>query len=713
MISVFILRAFLDSEEYLWYCTKEMKELSPKGFLHEKPTGSARNEKKLYFAYRSFWPEIETMKKFRECGIDTFTFMVSNVTNSLGLPYTKYPPVWKWNGKYDLDAFDRQIGDILNAIPDARLMCLIDLNTPQWWTRYLGAFGVRYDSFYDLGKISASSTWRRDTTEYMQILLRHAEKNYADNLVAYMLGCGAATEWHDRSRGEESVYRLTAYRQWQVEHGMKPTDIPPRLARDAGSYDFDRSFFEPLSYFNGIDPTGCYDKLFPEGFGLMRTTEKNREAIDYWRFCNEYNADTAGFFLRKAREAVRGDVELGMFFGYAFGYWTMTSGHMDYERLLDSPDLDFVMAPISYLGRGMGRGSTSVTVGKTIALKNKRMLQEMDQRTYTSNHKLAEYVELPDPLKHRAEETEWKDATDSRELAKKFVMASDGIWKNDDEIAAGIKRETAFCLINGDSLWWFDMWGGFYKGEKVFAVLKQVKEIWDEQSSRPFADVSEILMVVDPDNMYFINDMDARSGTFQFGTVNALSLAGIPYSVCSFNDIEELEMSRFRLVIFCHPFELAERHMRVLKKNVLNDNRSVLWLYGPGIINNGKWDPGNVKTICGTEFGADGLGACHMEGWKSLYVHYPYTLTPEIIHQVAVDAGCHVYCSKIRPVFANSRLVAVHTGIAEILAVTFRKKYRSVVELFSGKEYSDTLCLEINSSGPDTFLFLCEEDPAG
>ena len=113
-------------------------------------------EKKQYFAYRSFWPEIETMKKFRACGVDTFMFMVSNVTNSIGTPYTKYPPVWKWNNIYDLDAFDRQIGDILEAIPDAKLMCMIDLNTPQWWTRYLGAFGVKYDSFYELGKIAAS-----------------------------------------------------------------------------------------------------------------------------------------------------------------------------------------------------------------------------------------------------------------------------------------------------------------------------------------------------------------------------------------------------------------------------------------------------------------------------------------------------------------------------------------------------------------------------
>ena len=666
-------------------------------------------KKNQYFAYRSFWPELETMKKFRECGVDTFMFMVSNVANSLGTPYTKYPPVWKWNNIYDLNAFDRQIEDILKAIPDAKLMCMIDLNTPHWWTRYLGAFGVKYDSFYELGKISASQTWRRDTADYMQVVLQHAEKNYSNHLVSYVLGCGGATEWHDRSRGEESIYRLAAYRQWQLEHRKTPTDIPSRMLRDSGAYDFDKTYTEPLSYYNGIDPTGCYDKLFPDGFGLMRTPEKNQEAMDYWRFCNEYNADTAKFFLGKARDTIRPDKELGMFFGYSFGYWTMTAGHLAYERLLDSPELDFLMAPISYCGRGIGHGSVSMTVRESISLRGKRMLQEMDQRTYTSNHKLADYIELPDPLKNSAEKVEWTDATDSKELAKKFCMATDGIWKNDDEIAAGMKRETAFCLINGDSLWWFDMWGGFYRGEKVFATLKQVKKIWDEQIKYPSCDISEILMVLDPDNMYLLNDMDARCGNFNKKPHAALSILGMPYTVCSFNDIEQMEMERFKLVIFCHPFELTTKHRNVLERHVLNSNRSVLWLYGPGIVNGGKWDSDNVEKVCGTAFGTGGLNIKKMADWTSIYIHDPNTLTPENLQEVAIGAGCHAYCSKLRPIFANDRLVSVHTGIAETLHISFSKSYGEITELFSGKKYFNTNKIDITTTGPDTLIFLCED----
>ena len=666
-------------------------------------------EKKQYFAYRSFWPEIETMKKFRACGVDTFMFMVSNVTNSIGTPYTKYPPVWKWNNIYDLDAFDRQIGDILEAIPDAKLMCMIDLNTPQWWTRYLGAFGVKYDSFYELGKIAASKTWRRDTADYMKIVMEHAEKKYSEHIDAYILGCGGATEWHDRSRGEESVYRLAAFRKWQQEHGKPQTDIPPRMARDSGSYDFDTAYIDHSCYYNGIDPTGCYGQLFPEGVGLMRTPEKDQAALDYWRFCNEFNADTASSFLANARQIIRPKAELGMFFGYGVGQWMLvSSGHVAYEKLLDSPDLDFIMAPIDYVGRGMGQGSTSMTVKETIRLKGKRMLQEMDQRTYTSNRKLADYFELPDPLKTKADMVVMNDSTDSKELAKKFSMATDGVWKNDEEIVAGMKRDAAFCLINQDSLWWFDMWGGFYQGEKVFATLKQLKQIWDEQSRIPSHNVSEILVVKDPDNMYLLNDMDARCGTFHIKTLKALSMIGTPYTVCSFNDLELLDMKSFKLVIFCHPFELTDRHQDLLRRVVLEDQRNILWLYGPGIVNNGKWDPDNVKTVCGANFKADGVNIRKMADWTSIYVHDPKTLTPEIMQTISIKAGCHSYCSKLRPVCANYRLLSVHTAIAETMEIKLRRKTGRITELFSGAIWHNTDQVLLTSNGPDSFLLLLE-----
>ncbi len=48
-----------------------------------------------FFAYRSFWPEFGAMKQFKEAGVNTVCIVAANTQNSLGQPYSKYPPVWR------------------------------------------------------------------------------------------------------------------------------------------------------------------------------------------------------------------------------------------------------------------------------------------------------------------------------------------------------------------------------------------------------------------------------------------------------------------------------------------------------------------------------------------------------------------------------------------------------------------------------------------
>ncbi|OGV36781.1 MAG: hypothetical protein A2020_03115 [Lentisphaerae bacterium GWF2_45_14] len=646
-------------------------------------------EKNWDFGYRSFYPELETMKKFRKNGIDTFTFMVSNTANSLGEASTKYPPVWVWKNTYELDVFDRQIGDILAVIPDARLICYIDLNTPHWWTRYLGAFNARYDSYYDLGKITPSELWRRDTIAYMQALLSHAENNYSKNIVAYVISCGGGTEWHDRCRGEESPYRLAAYQRWMADKGKPvPRDIPPRSIREYGRYGFDFSTpSNSFGYWAGFDESDLDKACKPDAGGLFRVPETDRKALDYWQFCNEQIAETIELFLKKAREVIRPIAELGTVYGYITEvgeYMLASSGHLAYEKLCESPYPDFFVAPISYCDRETGGGSGSQTAVGTIHLHGKQMLNSVDCKTYTANRKIGRFSTIP----------------------------SSGAWLNwpdDTSVVAGIKREMAHSLINRTSLWYFDMWGGFWESDAAMDTFKLVKRIWDEQTSHASAEVSEILMVVNPGNVYYINDMHPNAHRFHRPFRLLLNHIGAPHLICSFNDLLLMDLNRFKMIIFCHPFELPEVKQEILEKYVLNKQRRIIWAYGPGIINEGKWEPENVEKICGTPFGTPGVNRSDMGEWNSIYIHDPEALKAEDLREIAGDAGCHIYCSELRPVYANNRLVAVHTGIAETLHMNFPKAYGKITELFSRQEYFNSNKIDITTSGPDTLIFLCED----
>jgi hypothetical protein len=638
---------------------------------------SKKGKARRYFCYRSFMPEYETMKKFRKIGVDTITFTVSNNNNSLGIPYTKYQPTWIWERKYDFTLFDKNIHDILDAVPDARLICLIDLNPPDWWVRRGGRQGKRFDPYYDLGRVASSTAWREDTVHYLQSLLKHTEDNFPKLIEAYVLGGGTTTEWFDSSMGAESTYRLQGFCRYMKKHGKpEPVDIIPYSARYHGGHDIDNL----NEIYKNYNPEQDYEGVVSKPAGMFRTPNEDAEALDYWKFNNEQVSDSLELFIRKAREVVPGETEIGTFFGYMTDipkFMHASMGHLEYERIFGMPELDFVIAPISYKDRGAGGSSSSMVAIETLKLNNKRYLGECDQATYTSRG----------PENYPGQ----KDA-----------------WRNPEEVQAGIKREFSYNLINDHSIWWFDMFGGWYDAPGAIETIGMCKKIWDSELMKEADNVTDVLYLVDPQNMYYVNDIRPDCGKFDEKIHHLLNHSGTPHTFASFNDLERLDMSGFKLVVMCHPFELNAEKMEILEQTVMNSGRTILWIYGPGIINNGKWDPDHVKEVCGTAYKTPGVNKVKMKGWNSVYVHDAGALDTGQVRGILQEAGCHIWCDKLRPIYANSHLVAVHTAESEELTITLPDKKSRITELYTGMEFTNTKSVTVQSKGPDTFLFRYE-----
>ena len=75
-----------------------------------------------YFAYRSFLPEFDAMKRFAAAGVRTICFFPGNTTNSLGQPYAQYPSIWNWFDRYEFSSLDQQIADLKKAVPEAEFI---------------------------------------------------------------------------------------------------------------------------------------------------------------------------------------------------------------------------------------------------------------------------------------------------------------------------------------------------------------------------------------------------------------------------------------------------------------------------------------------------------------------------------------------------------------------------------------------------------------
>lgn len=610
------------------------------------------SEKNLYFAYRSFWPEPETHRKFDDMGVKTVCFFAANTINSLGEPYCKYPPNWVGKafyseGQYDFEPVDTQMANLMHNSPSATFICIIDLNTPPW----LSADILRCNSFNQLGRLCSDPEWRRITAKYMRNFIEHMQKHYPDKIDAYVLACGSTSEWYDLSNLVESPSRSAAWITELASLGRPPAEIPGLLARNHISFD-----------------------------GLLRDPAADGDALHYIKFCSDQIADTIKYFLRKAREILLPETELGVFYGYPLVLEgeRVIIGNNDCREVLKSPDLDFIISTNGgFAAIGDGGGELGPT--ESVQLHGKRYLHECDQRTHCYNKILSEYITVPFD-----------------------------IWKTEEETLAGIKRELACMLIKQCSCWWFDMWGGFYTPPAVMELLARGLDIYNTHVRTPVESLAEIALIIDPDSIFYLNQNDnERIRWFYYDTKRTLDRVGAPYECYHFDDIPNIR-NRERIKLWLIPalFEITPEKRQILNEYVRCNNQTLLTMYAPGISDGTSLDATRVKELTGTEFGTPGVNITEMEGHTSVYVGSGPGLTTVALKRIANNAGVHLYTEYEQPVHANSKFLSIHTAKGGTQRIRLPKKSAEVRELISNRVVA-TNCSEFDYAfqAPDTALF--------
>ena len=594
-------------------------------------------DKRIYVCYRSFWPELDTTAKFGAMGIDTRCFFAANAINSAGFEYCKYPPIWQGIKKYDFAAYDKQVDDLLGANPRARFICMIDLNTPYWLTRKFA-----YDSFDAISHAASDPQWLKLTTDWMLDFIAYSEKKYGGKIDAYVLSGGGTSEWYEYDRGKSSRVKDAAWRAWCKKNGFKfGEDVPSESALAKAS-------FENVIY----DPATESDK------------------IQYWRFHNGVIADAILHFAHAARAKIGKEKEIGVFFGY---YMVSDSklvsfGHLDYERVFASPDLDFVISPGTYNDRMIGGGSGPQLVLGTAQRYGKRYLHEIDHRTHTAG--------------------------------------GGNSWKNQAEDEAGLKREAAFALVNHTSLWWFDMWGGWYREPATQRLIGQLKKVSDAYVNDRSPSVAEALLVADPQSAYYLNEKMPHASAMAHRFRDKLNRTGAPFDTCSFDDLAVIDLLRYKAVFLPATLLITPERAELLKRRVLTGNRTVVWCYAAGICDGKTLEPARVRQWTGSDYKTVGPAFVAMGGWTSVYAYEYKTMTPEAVKEILRKAGVHLYTDGPEPVYANQRLLAIHTKDGGEKVVSLPQTCKRVVDVLKGTTVAENAkTFTYRFKTPDTALF--------
>lgn len=594
--------------------------------------------------YRSFQPALKETAAFAKIGIRTRCFLASEPIIDDG-----YAPIWIGDGKYDFKVYDRQVDDILEASPDADLVCIVDLNTPQW---------MRWgpvDSFNAISTACADADWREKATRWLRDFLAYSEGKYGARIVSYMLSAGGGlSEWFECDDGRSNRIKNDAWRAWQKRKGVRHgAACPPET--DLAVAAIDNLLYDPV-------------------------TESDK--IDYWRFHNDVIADALLGFLRVTRESIAPGKEIGMFFGYSVkrGEVLSSFGHAEVERVFDSPDFDWVAAPGTYSDRRIGGGSGSQLVPSALALRGKRFLHEIDHRPH--------------------------DKADHPRFALSPRAPDDPLGFKDDVV--GYTREFAYALVNHGSLWWFDMKGRWFEAPEVMERIAKLKTVYDRFGGDASPSAAQVLMVLDPKSFCYINGQDPKCSKLSSGLRKCLNhAAAVPFEIAYFDDLGRMDLSRFRLVFFPTQFLLTPERKAFLERDVLKDGRVVAWTFAPGVTDGKTADTARVKDLAGVPFGTPGVAVTDRDGWKSVYAYVNDLYTPEKIAELERLAGVHFYLEGAEtPVAANERIVSVHMATGGVRRVTLPRKAREVVELVSGRTVArDAASFDFEFESPDTRIF--------
>lgn len=621
---------------------------------------------------------------------------------------------WVGVNRYDYELTDKILDAMLKGNPDIYYIPRIKLNVPLDWGRenpedvFVYFEGPRdreeirklvgtekhdflgYDSeigYYTAGSwkddrpnvggvISnqsfSSQKWLKDAGETLCRLIEHIEKGpYGKQILAYHIAYGTSGEtclwgrFGKETAGDYGINNRKAFFDWgiktygSIESLRKAWDLPNLNRENAEPPPPERRQGKPtaLKDFLRVDDCIC---------------------VDYDRFMSEINVTAIEHFGKLVKEHTNSK-PVGCFYGYFLECHNAAySGWLGYEKLLNSPYIDFMAAPKSYYRNEAGEPGG--TLGPAQSVNRKKLwMDELDNRTHIA-HDMG--------FEHKS--------------------------RNMDETRTVMWREFSKNMSHGSGFWWMDLGGGWFDDPEILKEVSIIEKTAGAIRKKTGRSIAEILLVVDEESIYHTVCNILFHKPMMQDMFRNVNLCGAPTDTYRLNDLETLDLSQYKLIIFVNTFKLLPEQWQRIKGRIPH-NSTLMWNYAPGVLNP-DFSIGNIEKITGIKvrerslvlqpkFLPDstsclsGTGPMTLELSADPKFNYPmpmleivpsdkirvmaryedgaisaastlydghnviYSVMPlwksEHLRRIAADAGCHLYAPVNCTVYADSRFIGI------------------------------------------------------
>lgn len=687
--------------------------------------------------FETYAPETRYFKEFADAGCKVYSFS-TNFGDGFG------PPTWVGPDNWDFSEFDARAHRVLEADPDGLIIPRILLSTPGWWTE------SHPDELLVLDNGSkvytkpirspitptdrkfpsiASEKWRQDMASGLRHLIEHIQQSgYADNLFGYMITGLMTEEWYHWSSGVEQLGDYSqpythAFRRWLREKYGTVENL--RKAWNNSSVDFD----------SAVIPSKA--ERFGNPAKIFRDPKTEMRVIDFYLFHNEIIPDTIDYFAKAVKDATGRTKVVGAFYGFMFEFnGDPDFGHNAMGKLIESPNIDFMMVTASYNNRQLGSGlDYARSPAKSVALHNKLWYHDNDTISFLYR-KVMERVGIKN-IEYEA----------GRLGGTKTLQESIWIYL----------RGSGFTLGGGFFQSLFDLHGGYFSDSQLLEGIKKIYTVFDESKQYDRSSCSEVLFVSDESSCSYVVQPRSYNGRDWWSELNlqtflhsqpAFFKMGAPHDSILVDDLALVDMEQYKLIIFLNVYNLTDKQRELIKNKVTQKGKTVLWCYAPGLFNESKTtveamaELTGVKiipsedetliapkikltdgehtlsremkasglTVMGTEvkscklFYIDDTEATvlgtlpatdvptfamkNMNGWTSIYTITP-ALPVAFYRAIARYAGVHIYNDKDDTLYVSKSYMTISVNEAGPRMIKF--PYRcDVVDPFTGKKlYED------------------------
>ena len=543
----------------------------------------------------------------------------------------------------------------------------------------------------------ASKKWLDDASVALARVIDRLEKGkYADRILGYHIGYGSSGEcvmWGRVSAhyGDYGICFRRAFYAWGLEkYGSREA-----LAS---------AWCQPCEDWESLCLPTPDERYGVKGNvdGFFRGNERQRIAVDMDIFHSKINSDAIEHF-GKVVKAHAPEKLYGAFYGYFLHVNDAAyAGHLAIDRLLDSPNIDFIAAPKSYYRTQAGDPGGALSA--TMSINRKKLwLDELDNRTHLAGG-LSKGWE--------SEERKWE--------SDGFLSTRTVFW-----------REVAKNLADGSGFWWMDLGGGWFDDPDVMAEFSRLTKAASRVQEKPKASASDILVLVDEESLYHMNVSEHFRLGFMEDFLCELRMTGTLSDVYRLADLDKLDLSRYKLIIFAYTFKMTKKQRELVKE--IGKDKILMFNYAAGAISEEGVSLNNTQDVTGvmlaqtekTEYDfptlkiaggekevlfrdEEGAPRVVRTADGTIVNTKPY-LKAEELRTVTDLAGCHAYAPVGNIVYGDARFIAVFTGKEEGLTAPVQMQEKgSYTELLSGKQYTDTAALTHPLAPKSASFFLKE-----